>query len=452
MPKGKWVHVDAAHHIPVSLEGTGLVAAAPLTPFHSLFPAAYWTLAARSPLRASEALDARCFGFIGEVGHILPVFPRRHPLIVVASAVASAHAVWIADEQFPHTLLLAEGDQPPRAFVAQVAYLPAFAGAHLAPGGPQPSRASRALLAAPALPRQLSKGQVMPTLQGSDPAARHHQRCALVGGHGSLVNFSQVDGRLGRPRSRFSGTGWNRDVQLKAVLPDELAAPNALGQVELEHQRTAPSSHRQHDTSPFHADCLGRPEQREVPLVLVGVADPGVGVAQFPRGLDVGQEGMQDHLHRLAVQRELPFGSGSQVGLVRPGGMRFAGGQMQITADGPDPRGFQAGFAQALGIALAQRGKGINANGFHREGPQRIYVKTSSPLHSSFCRAIKRKNAVSTCVPWSCLTAGGCSHSDLPFGDGSSRTREISLLFTKGVAEYLLLDRVVAPDDTEVQR
>ena len=63
-PKGQRVHVDAAHHIPVSLKGTMGIAAAPLPPFHFVFPAAYRTLAARSPLRTSEALDASLFRFI----------------------------------------------------------------------------------------------------------------------------------------------------------------------------------------------------------------------------------------------------------------------------------------------------------------------------------------------------------------------------------------------------
>jgi hypothetical protein len=48
--KGQRVHVHAADHIPVPLEATLGVAAAPLAPPHFLFPAAYRTLAARSPL------------------------------------------------------------------------------------------------------------------------------------------------------------------------------------------------------------------------------------------------------------------------------------------------------------------------------------------------------------------------------------------------------------------
>src|SRR5215472_1283106 len=61
-PKGQRVHVDAAHEVPVALEETKRIAAAPVAPFHFLFPAAYRRLSRCSPLTTSEALDAGCCG------------------------------------------------------------------------------------------------------------------------------------------------------------------------------------------------------------------------------------------------------------------------------------------------------------------------------------------------------------------------------------------------------
>jgi hypothetical protein len=96
--KGLRVHVHAAHHIPMPDKGTLGVATPPHPSAYFVFPAAYWTLAARSPLRTSEALDAGCLGFIGQIGDILTVLPPGEALIVMPSAVALAHTVWIANE------------------------------------------------------------------------------------------------------------------------------------------------------------------------------------------------------------------------------------------------------------------------------------------------------------------------------------------------------------------
>ena len=62
--KGQRVHVDAAHHIPMPLKGALRVAAAPTRPLTFCFQphTGHWLLVPRS--RASEALDAGCFGFV----------------------------------------------------------------------------------------------------------------------------------------------------------------------------------------------------------------------------------------------------------------------------------------------------------------------------------------------------------------------------------------------------
>src|SRR5215469_2096218 len=96
------------------------IAATPDAPLHFLFPPACRTPTRCTPLRAGEALDASQFGLVGQIGHILPIFPLGHALVVMASAVLVPDAVWIADEEGADALLLAERNHPPRALMPQV--------------------------------------------------------------------------------------------------------------------------------------------------------------------------------------------------------------------------------------------------------------------------------------------------------------------------------------------
>ena len=132
-PKGQWMHVDAAHDIPVADKRTSGIAAAPHPSFDFVFPAAYRTLAARSPLRTSEALDAGCLGFIRQVGDVPAVLPPGQALIVMPSAGAPAYTIWIADEQVAYLVLLTKGDDLARSLVAERSDLPPGARAHPAP-------------------------------------------------------------------------------------------------------------------------------------------------------------------------------------------------------------------------------------------------------------------------------------------------------------------------------
>jgi hypothetical protein len=117
-PKRQRVHVDAAYHIPMTNKPTDGVAAAPDPSFDFLFPAAYRTLAARSPLRTSEAHDAGCLGFTRQVGDIPAVLPPGQALIVMPSTGALAHAMRITDEQSARLMLLTKGDDFSGALVA----------------------------------------------------------------------------------------------------------------------------------------------------------------------------------------------------------------------------------------------------------------------------------------------------------------------------------------------
>jgi hypothetical protein len=96
--KRQRVHIDAPDDISVADKRASGIAAAPHPPLAFLFPAAYRTLAARPPLRTSEAHDASYLCFVREIGDVLPLPPLRHALIVMAPMVLVAHAIRVADE------------------------------------------------------------------------------------------------------------------------------------------------------------------------------------------------------------------------------------------------------------------------------------------------------------------------------------------------------------------
>ena len=98
-PIRQQVHVDAAYYIPMTFKPTLGIATAPHPSFDFVFPAAYWTLAARSPLGTSEALNAGLGCFVRKGGNVLPVVPHGHSLVVMAPFVLLAHAIRVANEQ-----------------------------------------------------------------------------------------------------------------------------------------------------------------------------------------------------------------------------------------------------------------------------------------------------------------------------------------------------------------
>ena len=101
---------------------------------------------------------------------------------------------------------------------------------------------------------------------------------------------------------------------------------------------------------------------------------------------------MTNHLHGLAVEGKSPRGGLLQVVSIRPAGVLLAGGQMEITTQGPDSRGFPLGFIQASAQPGTEASQGIDANSFHqpvllnRTRPE----MSSASLFSSCCRTRKR--------------------------------------------------------------
>ncbi len=103
----------------------------------------------------------------------------------------------------------------------------------------------------------------------------------------------------------------------------------------------------------LNAHRLRRPGEGVVALVFVGVAHrvipPAVTGFELDGSLDIGQEGMADHLHRLAVQGKLPpVGCLLEILSLGPAASLLTRLPVLVTAPRPDPRRFQLSLAQPL--------------------------------------------------------------------------------------------------------
>jgi hypothetical protein len=126
-------------------------------------------------------------------------------------------------------------------------------------------------------------------------------------------------------------------VQFKPSVPDQRARAASGGEVEGQDDGPASFAHRQDHPSLFLTDRLGGPVNGIEAFGTLGVLGPHFGVcsAQFAGGLNVGEEGAEDGLHRLTMQGEPPFGSLMQILLVGPLGMGHSGLFVRLHAQVP---------------------------------------------------------------------------------------------------------------------
>ena len=160
------------------------------------------------------------------------VFPASQALVVMPAAVPAAHAVRVADEETPHPLFDTEVDHLPRGLMAQVAHAPLTPPAHPVLRALQLLPPTRVFLAATLLPGELTQLFRSLTLERADAAPSHDQGCSCVRGGSRQVDFSQVNGRLDRTRSRFYLWDFEADVQFKAVMPNEGTRASIGGKIE----------------------------------------------------------------------------------------------------------------------------------------------------------------------------------------------------------------------------
>lgn len=88
-------------------------------------------------------------------------------------------------------------------------------------------------------------------------------------------------------------------MKLVAIIPHQLAGSRLFGNIHPQHKRWVPSTHWEDDTSPLSAHRLRRPRECVEAFVFIGVAHFGVLVFEQLGCIDVGEEGMANHLDSL---------------------------------------------------------------------------------------------------------------------------------------------------------
>lgn len=320
-PEGILMHIDRANEITMAPEAA--LAARPVSAFGLVTMPAAGTPAAGSSFGAGRARDAGLLRFVGEVLNIAAIFPLRHTAIVASATVPVAHSVRIADEERADLMLDTEGSDLARGLVAQVAHAPLGPTADVVLRPLQLLPTARVLLAPALLSSELAELPASLPLERADTAPRDDEGLSRVGRHGSQVDLSQVNGRLGAAGSHLRLRYLEADVQLKAPVPDQRACPGVLWQDDWQYQRRVAFAHRQHDAPFLPVDGLSGPldgvERFGVPGILR--AQFWMLPAQRARCLHVGEEGMYDLLHGLSIEGEPAFGGLLQLPLPRPPGM-----------------------------------------------------------------------------------------------------------------------------------
>src|SRR5262249_33254201 len=126
------MHIHAPHNVAVTSKATAPTG--PGASFRLLLPTASWTLAAGSPLTATEAHDAGLLAFFLQILLIFAIFPVGHALIVMASCVVPAYPMRIAHIERLHALGAAEVHHLSCALMPQVTHAPFLLAAFAFPG------------------------------------------------------------------------------------------------------------------------------------------------------------------------------------------------------------------------------------------------------------------------------------------------------------------------------
>ncbi|CCG91387.1 hypothetical protein MFUM_1020113 [Methylacidiphilum fumariolicum SolV] len=168
LTEGQRMPVDAADHIPVTLKAT--FRASPVPSIGLVAMAAFRTPAGRAALVPGEARDAGLLRLLHQIVQILAVFPLAHPLVVTASASASARPIRVAGL---NSMIQAEVYDLPDAFVTQVAN-PAFMTQRtLRSGSSELAPTAGALLASGALFLDFAEMLAVQPLDGSHSPPRN---------------------------------------------------------------------------------------------------------------------------------------------------------------------------------------------------------------------------------------------------------------------------------------
>ncbi len=361
----KWMHIDRADEVTVAPKAA--LAERPSSAFGLVLVPTSGTPAGGSSFGAGRARDAGVLGFVDQVVDVFAVFPQGHALVVVPPAVLGAYTVRIADEERPYLVFYTIVDDLARSFVPEIAHAPLGPSARLVLRALQLLPAPGVFLAPAPLLSELPELPVSLPFEAADAAPGHDQRLARTRGGGGEVDFPEINTRLSGPRGRFRLGNFHADVQLEAPVPDERAGSGIVRKRDGQDKRRSPLTHRQEHASFLLADGLGGPVDGVEALHAPGILHAHLRVffAQFARGLDVGEEGVNHHLHRLAVQAVTPFGCPLQRIPPRPRRVGHPGIFVRLHAEVPHVGRFLLRRFESMEERGRKMGQAIHAHCFH---------------------------------------------------------------------------------------
>jgi hypothetical protein len=347
LTKSERMHIDTADNVPMACEAT--FSARPISSLGLVFMPTCRTLATCASFGASEAHDVGLFGFMREVVDILAILPQGHPLVVVTTRMAVTDAMRIPNEERANILFLAEVDHFAGSFVTQITNAAFCSCLDLVLGSLQLSPSSRVFFASRLLFSKLAKLLGSLPLERADATTCHDQGLSRVRRDSCQVDFTQVNRCMNQSWCFFGFMRLNTDMQLKAVVPNKTASPTVFRQVKSQNKRVTAFAHGKDNPSIFMTYSLSRPLDRIEAFFSPGIfhLHLGMGLAEFACGINVGKEGMDDHLHRLAMQSKLStFGCLLQLIAPRPFGMVHSGLLVDLDTEVPDFGGLHLSLSQ----------------------------------------------------------------------------------------------------------
>nr|WP_233097997.1 hypothetical protein [Dictyobacter vulcani] len=345
------MHIDRTHQVP--MPGKLAVSARPISSLGLVSMPTYRTAARCSSFGAAEAHDVSSLAFVREIVNVLAILPQSHPLIVVSPIVFVTNAMRIADEEGPNLVLNTEVDNLASRFVSHVANTPLRSTTLFVFGSLQLFPATRILFAAGLLLRDFPELLASEMFERTNAAPGDDHRRSGIGGDSCQMDLAEVYCGLSSAGSLFRLCYLYADMQLEAVIPHEATRTTGFGQINEQNEGRAMLAHRQHHPAMLFGDSLRRPfdwvEAFGAPWVFH--LHMGMTLTKLVGRLDVGEEGGDDHLNRLAMQGETPFGGFLQRITTRPWCMGETGRFVCLHTRIPDLRGFHLGSFAVLELS-----------------------------------------------------------------------------------------------------
>ena len=158
-------------------------------------------------------------GFVGEVVDVLPILPLGHPLIVVPSAIAGTHAMWVANEEGTNFMLYTEVDHLACGLVSLITDTTFSASALLIFCELQVLPPSGVFLALALLFRDVSHLHGTPSFESTNTAPRYNHGLACISRYRRKVYLSQINGCMNGARNVLNLGYLHTDMQFKAIVP-----------------------------------------------------------------------------------------------------------------------------------------------------------------------------------------------------------------------------------------